>query len=557
MHKKSIIALSLLGSATPSFALTTADMQFESGSSASNYSYKGKASDVYSRAEQMPSDTLSNIYSLLPEGQTVNPQFISANKYSSIDIDDELQGADHATAKVTFLNEGAGYRNTLGYFVYDTNSPPTDKDLIDAHIVIFPNTSKAPDGEMSEGDTLDLNIELTAGQTLAFFIIPNGWGYSGSYNTIASLGYWNSPFYSNPDLNPESTSLNRRHNVAFLDTTNDFLVLAFEDIYRPNGDNDFNDLLFTVEVTPFTAIDGVNSDGTTDAKYEILVQNNDAEATTTSVYPSSNSYATLAFEDRWPLMGDYDFNDVVFKYRITETLNGQRELKSFSANYHLKAMGAGYHNGFALHLPGVDRSNLDSVSLTRNGAAVDYQVIQTSEDEAVLVIEPDLRDALTNLGVLDETCNFYRTQASCTGQADEALNYQLDVTFISPVAKNTIGDAPYDPFIFASENYYHGDFLPSPPGITWQTHLKSHSGTSMMNNGLFGSHDDNSYGSFYFLTDNQMPWALNLTTEWTHPLERVDISHAYTQFPSWVTSSGESDTNWYQNPQANKIFSAQ
>ena len=72
---------------------------------------------------KMPSDTLSNIYSLLPEGQTVNPQFISANKYSSIDIDHELQGADHATAKVTFLNEGAGYRNTLGYFVYDTISP--------------------------------------------------------------------------------------------------------------------------------------------------------------------------------------------------------------------------------------------------------------------------------------------------------------------------------------------------------------------------------------------------------------------------------------------------
>lgn len=89
--------------------------------------------------------------------------------------------------KVTFLNEGAGYRNTLGYFVFDTNNPPTNKDEIAAHVIIFPNTSKAPDGEMEEGDTIDLNVQLTAGQTLAFFIIPNGWGWSGSYNNIASL----------------------------------------------------------------------------------------------------------------------------------------------------------------------------------------------------------------------------------------------------------------------------------------------------------------------------------------------------------------------------------
>lgn len=49
-------------------------------------------------------------------------------------------------------------------------------------------------------------------------------------------------------------------------------MLGFEDIYRPDGDNDFNDLLFTVEVSPFTAIDGVNTDGSTDSKYEPLVQ---------------------------------------------------------------------------------------------------------------------------------------------------------------------------------------------------------------------------------------------------------------------------------------------
>ena len=133
-------------------------------------------------------------------------------------------------------------------------------------MVIFPNASKAPDGDMEEGDSIDLDIQLTAGQTLGFFLIPNGW-YVSTYNTIPHLGPWNTPFYSLSSLNPETTADYRRHNVAFLDTENEFLVLGFEDIQRPSGDNDFNDLIFTVEVTPFIAVDGVNEDGTTDSKY--------------------------------------------------------------------------------------------------------------------------------------------------------------------------------------------------------------------------------------------------------------------------------------------------
>ncbi|MCV5927486.1 hypothetical protein OFO11_36880, partial [Escherichia coli] len=83
-------------------------------------------------------DVLSNVYSMLPEGTLVNSAFIAPERYSSIDIDEELNGAEFATAKVTFLDGGAGYRNTLGYFVFDTNNPPTNKDEIAAHVIIFP-----------------------------------------------------------------------------------------------------------------------------------------------------------------------------------------------------------------------------------------------------------------------------------------------------------------------------------------------------------------------------------------------------------------------------------
>ncbi|KAB0288009.1 LruC domain-containing protein [Vibrio fortis] len=537
-------------------ALTTSDFTFESGADSSNYSALGKPNDTYSIAGTLPHDTLDNVYSMLPEGTYVNSAFIAPERYSNIDIDDELGGAEFASAKVTFLNEGAGYRNALGYFVYDTNNPPASMDDITAHTIIFPNTSKAPDGEMVEGDTIDLGVELTAGQTLAFFVVPNGWGWSGSYNNIASLGNWGTPFYSYSDLNPENTASLRRHNVAFIDTENEFFVLGFEDLKRTGGDHDFNDLLFTVEVTPFTAVDGVNPDGSTDSKYEPLVQQ-DSDITITSVYPSGSDYATIAFEDRWPLMGDYDFNDVVWRYQITEQLNGQRELKNISFDYTLQAMGAGFSNGYGIHLPGVDPSNIANATLTRNGVAVSHSIVKQGTSDAVLIVSEDLKVDLQNLGELTESCAFYRTQVDCLGtQNVGALQYQLYVEFTTPVSRDIVGYPPYDSFIFAAQYMYHGDFTSEAPGFTWQTHLKQFSGTSDMNNAFFNTYDDKSDGVASFTTENNMPWAINIRDEWDHPIEYTDICEAYLTFDDWVEASGESHSEWYKTAVENTSVSA-
>ncbi|MDF4750944.1 DUF4842 domain-containing protein, partial [Vibrio parahaemolyticus] len=69
-------------------------------------------------------------------------------------------------------------------------------------------------------------------------------------------------------------------------------------------------------------------------------------------------------------------------------------------------------------------------------------------------------------------------------------------------------------------------------------------------------HDDNSGGAESFLTNNNMPWAINIRDKWDHPIENVDISKAYPDFPTWVTSSGESETTWYQASTANKVIPA-
>ena len=125
------------------------------------------------------------------------------------------------------------------------------------------------------------------------------------------------------------------------------------------------------------------------------------------------------------------------------------ESGSDNSNYTLQAMGAGYSNGFAVKLPNVDSSNVASVTMSKNGQAVEHTVLQ-SGSETVLVVSEDLRAELDALGVLTSGCTYYRTQSNCLNQqATDILSYQMVVELTTPVARDQIGYPPYDSFIFA------------------------------------------------------------------------------------------------------------
>ncbi|MBY6186654.1 LruC domain-containing protein [Marinobacter hydrocarbonoclasticus] len=546
MKSTSCLSILLLLLASAAQAI---DYQHLTGGPAAGYSQKGKPDSVTNINNTLPGNVLNNIYDMLPEGTAVNPSYIAPDIKSNIEIDPDLNG--YATVQVAFLNEGAGYRNALGFFVYDTDAPPASYRDITAHTLIFPNSSKPPEGSMKQGDQVDLGVQLTAGQSIGFFVVPNGWGWSGSYGNISSDGPWNQPFYSLSGLNPERKSSDRRHNVVFVDTQNDLLMLGFDDQLYTAGDKDFNDLLIAVNVTPFEAVDGINADGSIDSGSYIPLALSDGsdDEVITAYYPSMNGYATLAFEDRWPEMGDYDYNDVVVRYRMTLTQTTNHKLKAMTLDAHVQALGATFKNGLAWRLPKIDEENIESVTLTRNGAAVPHTVLEMDGRDAVMIISPDLK---ADVG---SSCDMYRTQAAC--QESENTNYQLTLTLSSPVPLGRIGDAPFDPFIFATEGEFHGNLgYDTAPGRRWELHLKTFCGTSEFDSALLGMSDDNSSGNQCYLNNNNVPWAINIADSWSHPKEYKDILSVYGLLRNWVDSSGYEYNEWYKrkNADANKLY---
>lgn len=192
------------------------------------------------------SETLTLVQNSLPENYpvpTYNPQYISSGYGTDIIID------SLADVWVTFISEGAGYKNVLGFYTYDLNNPPTTAPTASQITIVFPNVSAAGSGgSLVAGNKVKIGT-FQAGTGIGWVLLANAWNGSTVTN-----GLWR--LFSNPAFNPEADPALRQHNVLLNDPTNQRVILGFEDIRRDyaNCDQDFNDAVFYVSSNPYEAI---------------------------------------------------------------------------------------------------------------------------------------------------------------------------------------------------------------------------------------------------------------------------------------------------------------
>ncbi|AYN67696.1 DUF4114 domain-containing protein [Euzebyella marina] len=229
--------------------------------SAQNYNFLGSYTadgtpEYFDEKDSVSPETLSMIADALPESFPVpqyNPQYIT----SGYDTDVILN--ENADVWVTFVAEGAGYRNVLGFYTYDINNPLTQAPSPEDITIIFPNVSaKNSGGSLEAGHKVKIGT-FSAGTGIGWVLLANGW--NGSQVTS---GLWQ--LYSGTAFNPEPLENLRHHNVLLNDPDNERIILGFEDIRRDYAscDNDFNDALFYISANPYTAIKTTNFNKITD-----------------------------------------------------------------------------------------------------------------------------------------------------------------------------------------------------------------------------------------------------------------------------------------------------
>jgi hypothetical protein len=205
--------------------------------------------------DEVSAETLQLISDALPEGFPVpeyNPQYIT----SGYDTDIVLE--DNADVWVTFVGEGAGYKNVLGFYTYDADNPSGTAPHPEDITIVFPNVSaKYSGGSLEVGHKVRIG-RFPAGTGIGWVLLANGW------KGRATSGLWQ--LFSNPDYNPEADEHLRFHNVLLNDPDHERIILGFEDIRRDYAscDQDFNDALFYITANPYTAIKTQNYNKITD-----------------------------------------------------------------------------------------------------------------------------------------------------------------------------------------------------------------------------------------------------------------------------------------------------
>ena len=362
-----------------------------------SWNNSGVPSYLWSPSDNISNDLLADINASLPERIKLpvsHPEYLtSADEGSIVLIED-------AEVWVTFVHEGAGYLNVLGYYTHPNDNPPSSKTAITDPTIIFPNVSySGSGGGLTSGNKVQLlylnqstntytNI-FPKGTTVAWFFIANG--YSGN-----KIGAGNGTLYSDKRFNPEKAEANRKHNVILKDTQRQLLLIGFEDINRENGsDEDFNDGVFYSTVTPYTAVKTDNfkpldtpkntdadGDGVSNTRDEYP---NDKDRAFNNYYPGKNEVGTMAFEDLWPSKGDYDFNDLVLDYNFNQVTNAANQIVDVISQITVKAIGASIRSPFAIEF-NTTPENVKSVtgqSLTKSVFSL-VQIIQKQTKKMLL-----------------------------------------------------------------------------------------------------------------------------------------------------------------------------
>lgn len=251
---------------------------------------------------------------------------------------------------------------------------------------------------------------------------------------------------------------------------------------------------------------------------------------------------TLAYEDLWPGKGDYDFNDLVIDYDFDIEKNNQEVVQHITASFEIKAFGASYHNGFGFTLPNVNPNQITSVTgydiqnttvfdLASNG-------VENGQSKATFI-------------VYDDT---YRIMPSVGGIG---VNTQLDYDYVEPVtvtleidfADNAITYSELDigsfnPFIVVNTA---SDGQPGDRGV--EIHLANREPSDLFDNEMFGQYNDDSDPATnrYFVTENNLPWGINIAEEFDWVVEKQDITGVYTHFAEWAESGGINYPDWYKD----------
>lgn len=250
--------------------------------------------------------------------------------------------------------------------------------------------------------------------------------------------------------------------------------------------------------------------------------------------PDGNGYGTLMFEDKWPEIGDFDFNDAVINYRIVPTYisngaqNGNDPANDIviKVDLKIKALGGELPYDFAIQIgqtkshegSSIKASHLGDIRITGvTNENIKVEKLEGTEFPAVVV---------KGLNTL-RSSKFYNTVSKVND--GELVSFEVNLKGnIKEQNQRMFNNGLTDPRAF--------DYFLINTETHREIHLKGFKPTT-----LYTSYDaDNTAGGkYYYENDANLVWGLKVPQEIGWAKEKQDILKVYTRFEEWVTSGGK------------------
>ena len=434
----------------------------------------------------------------------------------------------------TLLGGSTCWKSTLGYYYYTDDNKPTKPMDINI-IMLFPNTQDGHWARAEEKKLVDYNgIGVERGDVVQLMYYPNianndktgatkvfpkgtrigfilktqAWAMQGNNYSIKCENnkYYNTKYNTwcattdglsigkkvgnesmkFPIVNGESRGAKFSYKTKNGDT---FTIISFEDAM---DDKDFDDLIFALKpVGVFAPVPEIAN----------------KKSSTTGVY---------AFEDLWPMTGDYDLNDAVVNAKHEKEFDTSGKI--IKETFYLTT----YQNFVEL------TSGLGLKLNTQVNPTIATKKIPNGSTEA---------EAAT---FTKEGNVYYLTDDI---KAEIGTTYIIELTYGSALSSSQM--ASIQPFIYRSEGAQN-----------WEVHIPMEAPTSKMNTSYFGQNDDCSDPSkgLYFVRQGNYPFAFYLKganidvfkeTILKRENESKPINELFPRFLDWSTSGGTTNQDWY------------
>jgi hypothetical protein len=190
----------------------------------------------------LPNDVISkefleDVNATLPENiklQNSQPEYFKSSDDGSVVL------VEDAEVWVTFVHEGAGHRNTLGYYTHPNDNPPARKEDIRDATIIFPNVSFSGSGGMlASGNKSTIAISRSSNQiyTQRYFLQVQR--LHGGFVRMVLEAVLQLRFrlviliFIQMCVSILRQILHlRKHNVLLRDDKRQLLLIGFEDLHR-------------------------------------------------------------------------------------------------------------------------------------------------------------------------------------------------------------------------------------------------------------------------------------------------------------------------------------